>query len=708
MKTNVVQLYSRLGVFFLGLAAVTGPLLAQGNPSRMYGAGAHFIDELPPGQLRSAFDPLPPQAQARALNWLNRFSFPAADLEYLRVDAEGGVLYEEPASLVAAPEPAEVAPLAEAVAAPISLTEAFSLHSRPGSTRTLYLDFDGHVVSGTIWNGTYPNLYMRPYDFDGNDASFSAAELNSIADIWRRVAEDFAPFDIDVTTEEPPQFGPYVGHVLFTHMADQHGNPIYSCNCGGAAYVDVWGASNYGYFQPALVFIDGGTGVHSMAEAASHEFGHNLSLSHDGVTDGTAYYRGQGTGNVDWAPIMGVGYEGHVTQWSKGEYLGANNTQDDILILLGRLGRSPDDHANSDFSLATPLVVSGGTSVQATTPVSDPDNLNPANKGIIENRSDVDLFSVDVGAGTLDLTITPAWIETYAPAYYRGANLDIRARLYSANGVQLAASDPPDDTYARITADLNAGHYILAVEGVGVGDPLTSGYSDYASVGQYFINGTVPAAPADTKPPNPNPMSWALAPVATGTDRITMQTTTAVDDSGGAVQYLFHCVSGGTGCGDSGWQGTPSYTATGLAGGTNYSYQAKARDAAGNETSYTGIASATTQTGVHVGSLVGSSSSTGKTTWTAVASILAHDAAHQQPVPGVTVSGTWAWNGGTTTGSCTTGSTGECAVTKPNLKSTLNNATFTVKTLAKSGVTYDATANHQTSVTATNPKTAAK
>jgi hypothetical protein len=41
------------------------------------------------------------------------------------------------------------------------------------------------------------------YDTDGNPAAFSAGELSSILAIWRGVSEDYAPFDVDVTTEEP-------------------------------------------------------------------------------------------------------------------------------------------------------------------------------------------------------------------------------------------------------------------------------------------------------------------------------------------------------------------------------------------------------------------------------------------------------------------------------------------------------------------------
>lgn len=55
-------------------------------------------------------------------------------------------------------------------------------------------------------NAAYNNgqpMVTPSYDTDGNPNSFSAGELLNIKNIWRGVAEDFAPFDIDVTTEDP-------------------------------------------------------------------------------------------------------------------------------------------------------------------------------------------------------------------------------------------------------------------------------------------------------------------------------------------------------------------------------------------------------------------------------------------------------------------------------------------------------------------------
>ena len=102
------------------------------------------------------------------------------------------------------------------------------------------------------------------------------------------------------------------------------------------------------YYKPAFVFNKSLVGA---AEAISHEVGHNLGLSHDGVTGGAAYYQGQGSGATGWAPIMGVGYYKQLVQWSKGEYANSNNTQDDIQIIQnnGALLLA-DDHGNNQAS----------------------------------------------------------------------------------------------------------------------------------------------------------------------------------------------------------------------------------------------------------------------------------------------------------------------------------------------------------------------
>jgi len=89
------------------------------------------------------------------------------------------------------------------------------------------------------------------------------------------------------------------------------------------------------------------------------------------------------------------------------------------------------------------------------------------------------------------------------------------------------------------------------------------------------------AAPPDTTPPTPDPMTWATTPYSTGQTSIAMTATTASDASG--VEYYFMETSANPGGSDSGWQDSTSYTDTGLNAGTQYCYEVQARDKSVNQ-----------------------------------------------------------------------------------------------------------------------------
>lgn len=554
------------------------------NAGRMYGKGAPFVlEDLPPQKhLRKSLENLPKSARSRAMHKLHTFTFPAADLDSLQVDPDGGVFYsdgDKPVAAAAGSLPSTPPPV-----------DALKLHSRPGAANTVFLDFDGHVVTGTAWNSKHATLTAAPYDIDGNPNAFNNEELNGIHRIWHRIAEDFAPFDIDVTTEEPEAFGPKTGHIVFTKNTDTAGLPMPSNTAGGIAYIDVFGAKNYAsYRSPAFVYYDNlYSNVAYMAESGAHEFGHNLGLSHDGSSEGS-YYAGLGTGNGSWAPIMGSSFYASVSEWSKGEYPDANNKQDDIGIIADKLSFGGDDHGNT-LATAGLLAVETDGRIFSTTPEDDPGNVDTYNKGIIEKQGDIDMFAFDSGGGTANLTITPAWAAFTNDGQARGANLDIKATLYDASGAVVAASDPLNDTKADLRATLAAGRYYLAVTGVGNAD---TPYSAYGSAGEFFISGAVPppSALSDTTPPS-NP-AWQNAPVAQSANSIAMASTVATDASG-VVEYRFVCVAGGKGCIDSAWQRSPAYVINGLAPNTAYTFKVIARDAYGNQSPASQAATATT------------------------------------------------------------------------------------------------------------------
>ena len=594
---RVIRGFSIL-LLILAALLLSGQTVAQsdqGESARVFGLGQpHSIQSLPAGKLRSRLESLPPQASAKALRWLQDFSFPEADLDTIEVDDEGSVFYGD--TLLPDPEKMEASesagPTVPADAPVATLDDAFLLHSRPGSSNVVFIDFDGAIISATAWNGTYSQLDALPYNVEGDGSTFSTLERMRIVDIWHRVAEDLAPYDIDVTTEEPATFNSTTGTILVTHTVDANGNNINCTSCGGVAYVNVFGRYNYHtYYSPALVFYNKlGSGNETyVAEASSHEFGHNLGLSHDGTISGTTYYAGHGSGLVSWAPIMGNSYYNNVTEWSIGEYADANQSQDDLAIIDGKLGYRADDHGDSRATAAT-LAVDPDGSVVSSNPELDPHNVLTENKGVIGSSADVDVFSFVTGNGSINLTVNPAWDAFYRSSSRRGANLDIAAELQDLSGAQLAFGDPNTDTGASISASVSAGTYYLLI--TGVGNTVTP-YSDYDSLGQYFISGSVPPASADNTAPTPDPMTWASEPSTVSHTAINMTATTAVDEIS-AVEYNFLCIVGGTGCANSGWQSGTAYTATGLAASTGYTFRVMARDQAGNETASSDSASATT------------------------------------------------------------------------------------------------------------------
>ena len=395
----------------------------------------------------------------------------------LRLDGQGRLYVVEEMDRPLPPAPEDAASSQATGQALAPLDQTFLLHSRPGAKRTIYLDFNGAVLQNTAWNGSNPTINALPFDSDGNSAVLSDAELERIQYIWQRVAEDYAPFDVDVTTEQPSpdrlSRNGLSDDIFGTTVLITNNVGVYNCSCGGVAYLRAFDDTN-DFYKPALVFWNmlGSGNEKYVAEAISHEAGHNLGLNHDGYSAG-GYYPGHGSGDTGWAPIMGVGYYQPVVQWSRGEYSTANNLEDDFTVIAtyGAPLR-PDDHGNNPAS-ATALTATPSGSVTAL-----------SGAGVISTRKDKDAFKFNAKAGAASFTISPD---------SRSANLDVSVKLQNASGTVLVKSKPAATLGTSFNVNLPAaGTYYLIVDGVGVANPLSDGYSDYGSVGQYTISGSVP------------------------------------------------------------------------------------------------------------------------------------------------------------------------------------------------------------------------
>ena len=289
---------------------------------------------------------------------------------------------------------------------PAPLKDTFTLHSNPTATKVIYLDFDGHSI---IWRGD--DFHYVPFNMEDPDSSFSDTELTVIQLAWQSISEDFLPFNIDVTTEEPG-----IEALMNTGGGDTEWGirAVISHNDGTSswAYNDsfnsnedtelyAW-AGNFASVDETWIWI---------ADSVSHEAGHSLGLSHDGTTTGVEYYEGHGKGETSWSPIMGWTNYG-LSQWDKGEYTRSNNQEDDLSIITTGHGFDYrlDDH--------------GSTVATATALDADDVDLPPVVEGIIEQTTDVDYFSFTVPSdGDCVITVTP---DNLAP------NLDIEANIYDS------------------------------------------------------------------------------------------------------------------------------------------------------------------------------------------------------------------------------------------------------------------------------------
>ena len=332
--------------------------------------------------------------------------------------------------------------------------------SYPFVAPVIFLDFDGHTVSGTGWNFDGP-IYCGGAGLDSTQ----------ITEVFNRVAEDYRPFTVNVTTDStkylnaPPN---QRTRVVITVTSDWYGS------AGGVSFINSF---SWGDNTPCFVFSELlGYKPKSVAEAASHEAGHTLGLRHQSIYDTNCvkisdYNTGAGMGELSWAPIMGEGYSRNLTTWYNGpSSLGCTEFQDDLDVITSSINGIT---YRSDY--------------QTTSFTSGPNETFTNNRftasSIIVRNTDENMFKFSLPSlHSFQLSAIPFNVGSGND----GANLDLKVSLY--NNSQTLLNSFSSSTALSVIVDtiLAPGTYYFKVQGVG------NNYApSYAIIGSYSVQGSI-------------------------------------------------------------------------------------------------------------------------------------------------------------------------------------------------------------------------
>jgi hypothetical protein len=342
-----------------------------------------------------------------------------------------------------------------------SLFGQLKLSSYPTAKATIYLDFDGENVNSYVWNG-------------GTAFTCAPAALNNaqVTEIFNRVAEDYRPFNVNITTDI---------NVFMAAPLNQRIRVIVTptsawfAGVGGVAYL---GSFTWGDDTPCFVFSDRlNNSAKMVAECCSHESGHTLGLTHQSKYDNSCnlaatYNEGNGTGQAAWAPIMGNSYYRNMSGWNNGPTpYGCANVQDNLTILTTKNGFTyrADDYSD-EFTTA-----------------AESDAANMYIEGVISTNADKDMFRFNLAEGSnIIIDASPFSVG----ANNEGADLDVKLSIYDANQQLIRVYSPDNSMSVYVDTILLQGTYYMAIEGTG-----NSFTSDYGSLGSYTIKGLAKILP---------------------------------------------------------------------------------------------------------------------------------------------------------------------------------------------------------------------
>lgn len=422
-----------------------------------------------------------------------------------------------------------------------------ALSSNPNAQMTVFLDFDGQDYGNQVVRvQRNPDLELErmsaipAFTIDGTPGPDSPAEERLIEEIFLRVAEDFRPFNVNVTTVEPPagalQIRVSVGgngvvqYNVLTRVFDQNGaliqilvGPPQTYRFTSPVFAEL-NAYRSNQTNPVLVFPQqlssaeqNGT---TIARLVSQGVGRQLGLQNN-----------PNLGTADSGPIMGDFSATTVRDtWANST---VNLIQDDIAgliapsgiqTLLSDVGDTLQNASNAltdlvASSVANPVEIASGI-------VNYRPNGTPADRDVFRTVLDFRQASgtaeLSINVDGLDLSSHQFLDGTTDGTLNRGSNLDVVVNLYSANGTLLASDSPSPEIDGEIVFEIPSNAIPSNRLLVYYIEVTTT--SEYGSLGEYTVNcslqevlgAPVVLAPLNTIQTTLPAFSWTSSLRATG------------------------------------------------------------------------------------------------------------------------------------------------------------------------------------------------
>ena len=362
------------------------------------------------------------------------------------------------------------------------------LNSLPSATAQLYLDFNGGTTSN--W-AQWTTITSKPFSTDSDLTTFSPTELDVITEVWRRVAEDYAPFNINVTTVDPGNLTDKV--TAKVQIGGSYSDWLGSA-AGGIAFI---GGFNNGAPNTGFVFSESlSNSARYVAEATSHEAGHLFGLLHQSSYSGTTKTAEYNQGDANWAPIMGNSYYATATTWANGQTSSSSTDYQDNMAVIAGSANGFGYRADNNNSLSTASVMSAPTGTFSY-------------QGVVAQNTDQDWYQFTAAAGDVTLNVNTVTV---------GANLDSVLELRNSAGTLITTADSSTSFNSTITRNLAAGTYYAVVRSTGV----------YGRVGQYTFSGTYTQGTTGQGEQTPQITTYqGTTRILNGTSSVNFNSTTA-------------------------------------------------------------------------------------------------------------------------------------------------------------------------------------